>query len=114
MQKCEIDEKGQLVNINTKKEGLEKFLPNLKSKISGLSASFFAIGLIASGILFMYAIPIFVLGFAGSFYAFKKSRDEHKKNEEDKIKEIIEIQNINEEIKIEFEKLKESESLIIH
>ena len=59
----------------------------------------------------MYAKIFFILGYTKSFCAFMKSIDEHKKKEEDKIKEIIEIQNINEEIKKELEKLKESGSL---
>ena len=114
LQKCEFEENGNLINVNTKKEGLEKILPDFKSKIGGAITFCSIVGLIAFGIFLPYAFPICLITLAGGIIIIKKSRDEQKKIEEDQIKEIIEAEKIIEKIKKELEIIKESESLIGH
>ena len=66
---------------------------------------FSIIGIILSGIFFLPGAPVCITILIGGAYIMKNASDEQKKIEQNKIYEIIEDKNINEEIKKEFEKL---------
>lgn len=103
-QKCEIDEEGNLIKINTKKEGLKEIFSNSKSKFGGALTIFSIIGLIFSGLFFHFGIPVCLTTLAGGSYFIKKSVDEHKEDEDNKINQIIEDEKIKEDFKNELEK----------
>ena len=103
-QKCEINEEGNLVKINSKVEGFNKIFKNTKSKVGGAMTIFSIIGLIFSGIFFIPTVPFCIIGLVGGVYFIKSTNEEQHKLEQEKIKEIIENENINEEIKNELDK----------
>lgn len=98
-QKCEIDEEKNLINVKTKTEGFNKIFQNTKSKIGGIMTIASIIGIIFSGFFFLPAFPVCITTLVGGVYIIKNSADEQEKIEQDKVKEIIENENINEEIK---------------
>ena len=102
--KCEINEEGYLINVNTKKEGYKEIFKNTKFKIGGAMTIFSIIGIIFSGIFFLPCVPVCITTLVGGVYIIKNTSEEEKKNEQEKINEIIENNNINEEVKKEFEK----------
>jgi hypothetical protein len=65
---------------------------------------FSIIGIIFSGIFFLPCVPVCITTLVGGVYIIKNTSEEEKKNEQEKINEIIENNNINEEVKKEFEK----------
>ena len=103
-QKCEINEEGNLVKINSKSEGFNKIFKNTKSKAGGIMTIFSIIGLILSCIFFLPTIPFCIIGFIGGIYFIKSANEEQDKLEQKKIREILENENIDEEIKNEFDK----------
>ena len=98
-QKCKIDEKGNLIIINSKKDGIKEIFKDSKSKIGGVVTVCSLIGLIFSGIFFHPTIPVCILTLLGGAVFIKKSSDEQEKIENDKIMEIMETQNIKKEVK---------------
>ena len=102
-EKCEINEQGCLVKINSKVEGFNKIFKNTKSKVGGAMTIFSIIGIIFSGLFFIPTIPFCITGLVGGVYIIKNANDEANKLEQEKTKEIIENENIDEEIKKEFE-----------
>lgn len=104
VQQCEINEERNLINVNSKTEGFAKIFPNTKSKVGGIMTVASIIGIIFSGIFFPPTVPVCITTLAGGLFIIKNSADEQEKNEQDKVKEIIENENINEEIKNELEK----------
>ncbi len=96
-EKCEINEDGSLINIKTKKEGLGEIFK--KYKMGGAITIISIIAMIFSGIFFPFTIPVCITGFFGGVILIKKSANEQEKNEQEKINEIIESENISEKIK---------------
>ena len=104
IQKCEIDKDGILINVNNKKEGYKEIFKNTKYKVGGAMTIVSIIGIIFSGIFFPPTIPVCITTLFGGLFIMKKSSDEQNKIEQQKINEIIEFNEINENIKKELEK----------
>ena len=98
-QKCKIDEKGNLIVINSKKDGIKENFKDSKSKIGGVVTVCSLIGLIFSGFFFHPTIPVCIVTLLGGAVLIKISSDEKEKIENDKILEIMETQNIKKEVK---------------
>ena len=98
-QKCEIDEEKNLINVKSNIEGFQKIFQNKKSKVGGVMTIASIIGIIFSSFFFLPTVPLCVTTLIGGIYVLKNSNDEQQKIEQDKIKEIIENEGINEEIK---------------
>ena len=104
IQKCEIDKDGILINVNNKKEGYKEIFKNTKYKVGGAMTIVSIIGIIFSGIFFPPTIPVCITTLFGGLFIMKNSSDEQNKIEQQKINEIVEYNEINENIKKELEK----------
>ena len=101
IQRCEINEQGNLIKSNMRKEGEEEIFGNIKYKLGSSVTILSFIGIICSGFFFPAIIPVCITTFIGGIVIMKKAEKEQEKDEQDKINEIIEKNKIKEELRKE-------------